>query len=238
MMRTPPIEGRRPEQKPGTWKMLAEAIWPPLPVWRRLDLLTLAMTLYSAVATWAVLVLDIHLPQWGGGSAILNALILGVLLSFRNVQAYDRWWEGRKLWGQLVNDSRNLCLPGGRPAPPGVGRRPAAGRGDRGRVRGRPQAAAAGRVGAEPQAVPGFEADPAAPAHVPGYVAGELFKLVQAERAAGRLTELEVLLLDPHLKARWTCAGRASGSRPARSRCRTAACCGTGCCCTCSAPRG
>ena len=25
-------------------------------------------------------------------------------------QAYDRWWEGRKLWGALVNNSRNLAL--------------------------------------------------------------------------------------------------------------------------------
>ena len=36
--------------------------------------------------------------------------MLGFLLSFRNNHAYDRWWEARKLWGQLVNDSRNLCL--------------------------------------------------------------------------------------------------------------------------------
>jgi putative membrane protein len=110
MMRTPPIEGRRAEQAPGTWRMLCEAVWPPLPVWRRLDLSTLAIAVYAAVATGVELVFNLHLPQWGGGSAILNALLLGVLLSFRNAQAYDRWWEGRKLWGQLVNDSRNLCL--------------------------------------------------------------------------------------------------------------------------------
>ena len=40
----------------------------------------------------------------------MNGLVLGFLLSFRNNHAYDRWWEARKLWGQLVNDSRNLCL--------------------------------------------------------------------------------------------------------------------------------
>jgi ion channel-forming bestrophin family protein len=37
-------------------------------------------------------------------------VFLGMLLAFRNNTAYDRWWEGRKLWGQLVNDSRNLVL--------------------------------------------------------------------------------------------------------------------------------
>jgi ion channel-forming bestrophin family protein len=31
---------------------------------------------------------------------------LAVFLAFRNSAAYDRWWEGRKLWGGLVNQSR------------------------------------------------------------------------------------------------------------------------------------
>jgi putative membrane protein len=37
-------------------------------------------------------------------------LILGSLLVFRTNTSYDRWWEGRKLWGQLVNDIRNLAI--------------------------------------------------------------------------------------------------------------------------------
>jgi putative membrane protein len=32
------------------------------------------------------------------------------LLVFRTNTAYDRWWEGRKLWGKLVNDSRNFAI--------------------------------------------------------------------------------------------------------------------------------
>ena len=36
--------------------------------------------------------------------------ILSMLLVFRTNSAYDRWWEGRKLWGSLVNNSRNLSL--------------------------------------------------------------------------------------------------------------------------------
>lgn len=34
---------------------------------------------------------------------------LGILLGFRTNSAYDRWWEARKLWGQLVNSSRSLA---------------------------------------------------------------------------------------------------------------------------------
>lgn len=36
--------------------------------------------------------------------------VLSLLLVFRTNTAYDRWWEGRKLWGKLVNDTRNFAL--------------------------------------------------------------------------------------------------------------------------------
>lgn len=36
--------------------------------------------------------------------------VISLLLVFRTNTAYDRWWEGRKLWGGLVNSSRNLAL--------------------------------------------------------------------------------------------------------------------------------
>jgi putative membrane protein len=36
--------------------------------------------------------------------------VLSLLLVFRTNTAYDRWWEGRKLWGQLVNTSRNAAI--------------------------------------------------------------------------------------------------------------------------------
>lgn len=36
--------------------------------------------------------------------------VISLLLVFRTNTAYDRWWEGRKLWGSLVNNSRNMAL--------------------------------------------------------------------------------------------------------------------------------
>jgi putative membrane protein len=36
--------------------------------------------------------------------------VLSMLLVFRINSAYDRWWEGRKLWGGFVNNSRNLAF--------------------------------------------------------------------------------------------------------------------------------
>ena len=36
--------------------------------------------------------------------------VLSMLLVFRTNSAYDRWWEGRKVWGSTLNNSRNLAL--------------------------------------------------------------------------------------------------------------------------------
>lgn len=38
----------------------------------------------------------------------LIGLALGIFLGFRNNTSYDRFWEGRKLWGRIVNTSRTL----------------------------------------------------------------------------------------------------------------------------------
>ena len=35
---------------------------------------------------------------------------ISVLLSFKMSQSYDRWWEARKIWGAIVNDSRSFVL--------------------------------------------------------------------------------------------------------------------------------
>lgn len=39
----------------------------------------------------------------------LLGVVLGLLLVFRTNTAYDRWWEGRKIWGALLNSSRNFA---------------------------------------------------------------------------------------------------------------------------------
>jgi putative membrane protein len=40
----------------------------------------------------------------------LLGFAISMLLVFRTNTAYDRWWEGRKLWGSLVNNSRNFAM--------------------------------------------------------------------------------------------------------------------------------
>lgn len=36
-------------------------------------------------------------------------IALAIFLGFRNTVSYDRFWEGRKLWGALLNDTRSLA---------------------------------------------------------------------------------------------------------------------------------
>jgi putative membrane protein len=40
---------------------------------------------------------------------VIPSIVLGLLLVFRTNTAYERFWEGRKLWGNLVNNTRNLA---------------------------------------------------------------------------------------------------------------------------------
>jgi putative membrane protein len=50
--------------------------------------------------------INVSLPVESG---IVPSVVLGLLLVFRTNTAYDRFWEGRKLWGDLINTVRNLA---------------------------------------------------------------------------------------------------------------------------------
>jgi ion channel-forming bestrophin family protein len=42
--------------------------------------------------------------------AVFIGTAISILLSFKLNQSYDRWWEARKVWGAIVNDSRTLVI--------------------------------------------------------------------------------------------------------------------------------
>jgi ion channel-forming bestrophin family protein len=69
-----------------------------------------------AVAVYTFIIAYIELELWKIGDKNVSALhsllgfVLSLLLVFRTNTAYERWWEGRKQWGELVNNSRNLML--------------------------------------------------------------------------------------------------------------------------------
>jgi len=81
---------------------------------RELFPLLIGIGIYGALVTW-ILLDYIHVPD----SSVIHktnvvhttlGFVLSLLLAFRINSAYDRWWEGRKLWGSLVNNSRNLAI--------------------------------------------------------------------------------------------------------------------------------
>ncbi len=81
---------------------------------RRLFPAIVFMCLYSWVATYLQLeFLHMSLSSHVKNITIMHSLLgfaISMLLVFRTNTAYDRWWEGRKQWGSLVNNSRNLAI--------------------------------------------------------------------------------------------------------------------------------
>ena len=85
--------------------------WPSSAIGKRLGTWLVALGAYCVVVAVIVRAAGLHLPEWSLEGGLLNTVVLGLLLGFRNRTAYERWWEARSLWGQLINDTRNLaCL--------------------------------------------------------------------------------------------------------------------------------
>jgi putative membrane protein len=157
------------------------------------------VAIYSVVAALLVRVLGLQISDWSSAAGLINTIILGLLMSFRNRVAYERWWEARTLWGQLTNDSRNLAakvaafVPADAAAKARVG--PAlAGfavalkrhlRDERPRLR----------------EVPGFEHETDDPTHVPMYLAQRLFVAAADWKRTGIIDGVTLWVLDPHLRA-------------------------------------
>src|SRR5690606_34788650 len=100
----PPMSVR---PRPRSWQLphilrgaVVAAIAPKVAVIFVLGVLT------SAFAEWVALP---GLDSLGVGPFTLLGLALSIFLSFRNNACHERWWEGRKLWGQLVFESRSLA---------------------------------------------------------------------------------------------------------------------------------
>lgn len=73
-------------------------------VWKKV----LAMCVYACfISLLSIFIPGLSLPispfEYAGA-------IMGLILVFRVNAGYDRWWEARKLWGNVVNCSRNLAI--------------------------------------------------------------------------------------------------------------------------------
>ena len=76
------------------------------------------MMILIAAYSGAIAYLEIEYWKLSENSHVKNltimhttvGFVLSLMLAYRTNTAYDRWWEGRKLWGSLVNNSRNLAI--------------------------------------------------------------------------------------------------------------------------------
>lgn len=77
---------------------------------RRLLPAMFLVAVYAAAV--AILEIEIWDLKYKSTTALhtLLGMVISLLLVFRTNTAYERWWEGRKLWGSLVNSSRNLAI--------------------------------------------------------------------------------------------------------------------------------
>ncbi|AIE76163.1 bestrophin family protein [Synechocystis sp. PCC 6714] len=66
-------------------------------------LICMAFSLGVSIVDWRGYEFSIPLQE-----SIVPSIVLGLLLVFRTNTAYERFWEGRKAWGTLVNTIRNL----------------------------------------------------------------------------------------------------------------------------------
>ena len=76
------------------------------------------MMIAIGIYAWLIAFAELNLVKAGVRDNLKNLTILhsllgfviSMLLVFRTNTAYERWWEGRRQWGALVNCSRNLSI--------------------------------------------------------------------------------------------------------------------------------
>jgi putative membrane protein len=170
-----------------------------LAVGKRLSVFLILILAYSLIVGVVVTWWNIRLNDWGAAAGFINSIILSLLLSFRNRTAYERWWEARKLWGQLTNDCRNLaCKLAAFVPAEALASSPAYAL-----LSSYPEALKRHLRGESPRLrdLAGFEQAKDDPAHLPSYLAGRLFTVVADWRREGVIGDAVVWVLDPHLRA-------------------------------------
>jgi putative membrane protein len=165
---------------------------------RRIFSWLVPLTIYATAIATLDYYYGYELITLSAGFHTLLGLVLGTLLVFRTNTAYDRWWEGRKLWGQLVNDTRNLAIK----IQTCVQAEPR----EKMHVAKQLSAFAVGlkehlRDGAKLRDLPAFADATEDPANVPQYIATTIYDRIERWRRAEQLGGFELLFLDPHAAA-------------------------------------
>lgn len=73
-------------------------------IWHVLAMAVVAAAVVPAHHAWPHAV-----PSFGGAPFALVGIALSIFLGFRNNACYDRWWEARRQWGEMIAVARNLA---------------------------------------------------------------------------------------------------------------------------------
>ena len=149
--------------------------------------------LYSCLPLLATRLYVIEFPGLLSGASAVLSFALALLIGFRVNAAYDRWWEARKLWGTLVNVSRNLAVK--------IRELQRAEVAERQSVRDLIVAFCLGlkdhlRDETDLKRLPGFEDDTATPRHLPSYIARRLYGVFNGWQTEERLSDERLWVLD------------------------------------------
>lgn len=172
-----------------------------IPVFRKIWLYLVVMVIYSVIVTYIVDQDEKVFSNFKDvGNAAYLGVIFGLLLVFRTNSAYERWWEGRRQWGHLVNECRNLALKV----------RAYSGAPNREKVRFGEQIVSFAyslkhhlRDTRPNKNLPGVEAIDTIPVniHLPAHVSGKMIVTMEEWQQKGYLSEIKLLLLDQHFNA-------------------------------------
>lgn len=181
---------------------------------RKMLWVLVAFSVYAMVLTWT----ELHYREFFTFHSTiavhsLLGFIMGLLLVFRTNTAYDRWWEGRKQWGALVNSTRHFAyqlaalLPGEEHA----GDRAALTRliaaypsALRHHLRRQDPAETLRNLAADsPHGLQPGDIGVEAPQHIPNAIAAELYRRIAAWNRAGTLSGEMLINLNAEL-ARFT----------------------------------
>ncbi|MCB1190958.1 MAG: hypothetical protein H7A23_25850 [Leptospiraceae bacterium] len=72
----------------------------------------LARVFFSGAYALVIKIIFLHHPEVALDITPFEVagIVLSILLVMRTNAGYDRWWEARKVWGGIVNQSRNLAI--------------------------------------------------------------------------------------------------------------------------------
>jgi putative membrane protein len=170
-----------------------------IPVFRRVWISVALVGIYTEIVHWSLG----YCSEWqalrDASSLGYVSIILGVLLVFRTNSAYERWSEGRRLWGQLTNDSRNLAMKVSR-----LMQLPQLEKRELGElVISFAYALKHHLRGSIPSRnLPGVESlEELAGKNIPVHVADKIYAKIGKWKSAGNIDNLEVLQLEGHLRA-------------------------------------